>query len=131
MAIRLRMVDGHWVALCAAETKPEPGDLYLDDGMHEALSNKFHADFETMGFLKKSGVNRISLTIRERKILRLRAEKKTLCEIGKMFKVTPERIRQIEAKAIRKLERGKKEREKKEKDCIDYNGKYKIIKNKI
>ena len=55
----------------------------------------------------------ISLTIREAKILCLRFKKKTLCEIGKMFKVTPERIRQIEAKAIRRLERGIKEQEEK------------------
>lgn len=60
MAIRIRKVKNEnttsgfsYVALCAAETKPEEGDLYLDDGIHEALSNKFHTDFETMGFIEK------------------------------------------------------------------------------
>jgi len=53
MAIRIRVIDGHRVALCAAETKPELGDLYLDDGMHEALDEKFHADYVKMGFIKE------------------------------------------------------------------------------
>ena len=49
-----------------------------------------------------------SLTERERKILRLRfglqdGYARTLEEVGKQFKVTRERIRQIEAKALRKL----------------------------
>ncbi len=49
-----------------------------------------------------------SLTDRERKILRLRfgldsGSGQTLEEVGKQFKVTRERIRQIEAKALRKL----------------------------
>lgn len=56
----------------------------------------------------------ICLTIREAKILCLRAKKKTLYEIAKMFKVTAERIRQIEARAIRKLERGIKAQEEKD-----------------
>ena len=49
-----------------------------------------------------------SLTAREKKILRLRfglqdGYARTLEEVGKQFKVTRERIRQIEAKALRKL----------------------------
>ena len=49
-----------------------------------------------------------SLTERERKILNLRfgledGMPKTLEEVGNIFKVTRERIRQIEAKALRKL----------------------------
>jgi RNA polymerase primary sigma factor len=49
-----------------------------------------------------------SLTERERKILELRfgltdGYERTLEEIGKQYKVTRERIRQIEAKALRKL----------------------------
>ena len=48
------------------------------------------------------------LTPRERKILELRfglvdGYARTLEEIGKQFKVTRERIRQIEAKGLRKL----------------------------
>ena len=53
MAIRIRKVDGHFVALCAAETKPEPGDLYLDDNVHHALSGKFYSDHVKMGFIKE------------------------------------------------------------------------------
>ena len=49
-----------------------------------------------------------SLTERERKILELRfglvdGYARTLEEVGKQYKVTRERIRQIEAKALRKL----------------------------
>ena len=32
------------VALCAAETEAELGDLYLDDAVHHALSQKFRAE---------------------------------------------------------------------------------------
>ena len=49
-----------------------------------------------------------TLTDRERKVLRLRfgmddGRARTLEEVGKEFDVTRERIRQIEAKALRKL----------------------------
>lgn len=44
MAIRLRKVDGEWVALCAAETNPCKGDIYLDDSIHYALACKFARD---------------------------------------------------------------------------------------
>lgn len=51
MAIRLRRVDGLLVALCAAETDPRPGDVYLDDAQHYALAAKFSRDFRaTLGF---------------------------------------------------------------------------------
>jgi RNA polymerase primary sigma factor len=48
------------------------------------------------------------LTAREERILRLRfgigqREERTLDQIGKLFSLTRERIRQIEAKALRKL----------------------------
>ena len=50
------------------------------------------------------------LTEREEKVLRLRfgledGRTRTLEEVGKEFNVTRERIRQIEAKAIRKLKK--------------------------
>ena len=49
-----------------------------------------------------------TLTDREKKVLQLRfgledGRARTLEEVGKEFKVTRERIRQIEAKALRKL----------------------------
>lgn len=49
MSIRLRTVELNGekirVALCAAETDPMPGDLYLDDGDHYALAAKFAQDW--------------------------------------------------------------------------------------
>jgi RNA polymerase primary sigma factor len=49
-----------------------------------------------------------SLTVRERRVLQLRfgledGRQRTLEEVGREFGVTRERIRQIEAKALRKL----------------------------
>ena len=49
-----------------------------------------------------------TLTERERRVLKLRfglvdGRQRTLEEVGKEFNVTRERIRQIEAKALRKL----------------------------
>jgi hypothetical protein len=46
MAIRIRSVEGVMVALCAAETDPDPADLYLDDGQHYALAAKFAQDWQ-------------------------------------------------------------------------------------
>jgi hypothetical protein len=46
MAIRVRQVGGKTVALCAVESDPQPGDLYLDDGVHYALSTKFAEDWK-------------------------------------------------------------------------------------
>lgn len=51
MAIRIRKVNSKYVALCAAKSEAEEGDIYLNDGMHTALSDKFTKDFESMGFL--------------------------------------------------------------------------------
>lgn len=51
MAIRVRKIKGKLVALCAGATKPETGDIYLDDSIHHGLSEKFALDFESMGFL--------------------------------------------------------------------------------
>jgi len=48
MAIRLRRVQGKYIALCAVESDPKEGDIYLDDGMHGALSTKFAQDFNDM-----------------------------------------------------------------------------------
>ena len=49
MAIRLRSVAGHLVALCAARSQRAPGDVYLDDAMHEALAHKFGGDWKKTG----------------------------------------------------------------------------------
>ena len=63
-----------------------------------------------------------TLTPREEKVLRLRfgladGRQRTLAEVGKEFNVTRERIRQIEAKALRKLRHPS--RSKKLKDYLD------------
>ena len=63
-----------------------------------------------------------TLTPREAKVLRLRfgledGRQRTLEEVGKEFDVTRERIRQIEAKALRKLRHPS--RSKKLKDFLD------------
>ncbi|NLM05780.1 MAG: RNA polymerase sigma factor RpoD [Tissierellia bacterium] len=63
-----------------------------------------------------------SLTLREQKVLRLRfglndGRQRTLEEVGKEFDVTRERIRQIEAKALRKLRHPS--RSKKLKDFLE------------
>lgn len=46
MAMRLRTVDGVRVALCAAETDPEPGDVYLDDADDRAIRIKLTRDWQ-------------------------------------------------------------------------------------
>ena len=51
MAIRIRNINGTTVALCAAKTKPEPNDIYLDDSVHHALTTKFGVDFRSEGFM--------------------------------------------------------------------------------
>lgn len=51
MAIRIRTVNGHTIALCAACTQPKEGDLYLDDTIHHALSTKFGLDWYEEGFI--------------------------------------------------------------------------------
>jgi RNA polymerase primary sigma factor len=67
------------------------------------------SDVTGFGLLKdKMGIVLGSLTERERKVLELRfgladGYARTLEEVGKQFRVTRERIRQIEAKALRKM----------------------------
>jgi RNA polymerase primary sigma factor len=67
------------------------------------------SDMTSYSLLKdKLGDVLTSLTERERKVLELRfglgdGYSRTLEEVGKQFKVTRERIRQIEAKALRKM----------------------------
>jgi len=46
MAIRLRWVDGVLIAVCAVEVDEAPGDVYLDDAVHEALASKFAQDWQ-------------------------------------------------------------------------------------
>lgn len=93
------------------------GDFIPDDDApapQEAASHTLLK--ETLGHVLDS------LTPREEKVLRLRfgledGRSRTLEEVGKEFNVTRERIRQIEAKALRKLRHPS--RSKKLKDFLD------------
>jgi len=49
MAIRIRKINDKIVALCAAESKPENDDIYLDDIIDHALRLKFIEDYKSEG----------------------------------------------------------------------------------
>ncbi len=83
--------DSHLGDFIEDSTVDSPVDSSIDEGLREATK-------EVLG----------SLTAREAKVLRMRFgidmnTDHTLEEVGKQFDVTRERIRQIEAKALRKL----------------------------
>lgn len=80
------------------------GDFLEDDSHDDPLRDMTHESL-------KSRINRVleGLNYREREILRLRygladGYTYTLEEVGDIFRVTRERVRQIEAKAVRKLQ---------------------------
>ena len=83
--------------------EPTPGDFIKDDNV------PVPADAATFTLLKEQLEEVLgTLTEREQKVLTLRfgledGRARTLEEVGKEFNVTRERIRQIEAKALRKL----------------------------
>lgn len=94
------------------------GDFIEDEG---AMSPDDYASNE----LLKDELNEVllELTDREEKVLRLRfglddGRTRTLEEVGKEFNVTRERIRQIEAKALRKLKHPS--RSKRLKDFLEH-----------
>ena len=93
------------------------GDFIEDDNVPAP------ADAAAFTLLKEQLVEVLStLTEREQKVLRLRfglddGRARTLEEVGKEFSVTRERIRQIEAKALRKLRHPSRSR--KLKDYLD------------
>ena len=59
MAIRVRMMSDGWlVALCAAKSVEQEGDLYLDDGVHYALSQKFWRDYDEVTTIDKDDIQR-------------------------------------------------------------------------
>lgn len=97
--------DSHLGDFIADEDAPAP----VDAASHTLLKEQLAEVLKT-------------LTPREEKVLRLRfglddGRPRTLEEVGKEFSVTRERIRQIEAKALRKLRHPS--RSKKLKDFID------------
>ena len=80
------------------------GEFLEDEGTESPLTTATHAMLKDKieGLIK-------TLTYREREIIRLRyglgdGYTYTLEEVGRIFKVTRERVRQIEAKAVRKLQ---------------------------
>ena len=102
----------------------EEDDSHLGDFIEDenALSPDQYANNE----LLKDEINMVlqGLTEREEKVLRLRfglydGRTRTLEEVGKEFNVTRERIRQIEAKALRKLRHPSRSR--KLKDYLEEN----------
>ncbi len=86
----------------------EEDDSHLGDFIEdqEAISPSDHASYELLKEQLEDVLD--TLTDREENVLRLRfglddGRTRTLEEVGKVFGVTRERIRQIEAKALRKL----------------------------
>ena len=100
----------------------EEDDSHLGDFIED--KDTLSPDDYTNNQLLKDEINAVlqGLTEREEKVLRLRfglldGRTRTLEEVGKEFNVTRERIRQIEAKALRKLRHPS--RSKKLKDFLD------------
>ncbi|MCX5782844.1 MAG: sigma-70 family RNA polymerase sigma factor, partial [Elusimicrobia bacterium] len=86
----------------------EDEDSHLEDFIEDRSGPG--PSYSAVDFLRKQEVSKVlaSLSDREAKIIKLRfgidsGYPRTLEEVGKMFKVTRERVRQIEAKAVRKL----------------------------
>ncbi len=86
----------------------EDDDSYLEDFI-EDKSGPAPSNIAT-DYLRKAEVEKIlsTLTDREAKVIKLRfgidtGYPRTLEEVGRVFRVTRERVRQIEAKAVRKL----------------------------
>ncbi len=97
--------DSHLVDFIEDTKTIAPGDMAAQSMLREQLIATLH-----------------KLTPREEKVIRLRyglddGKQRTLEEVGKVFNVTRERIRQIEAKALRKLRNPT--RSKKLRDYLD------------
>ena len=86
----------------------EDGDAYLEDFIEDRATGA--PSNSASSILRRGEVEKAlsTLTDREAKIIKLRfgigsGYPRTLEEVGRVFRVTRERVRQIEAKAIRKL----------------------------
>jgi RNA polymerase primary sigma factor len=87
----------------------EDEDSYLEDFIEDKATGQVPQN-SAVTFLRRGEVEKVlsTLTDREAKIIKLRfgidsGYPRTLEEVGRIFRVTRERVRQIEAKAIRKL----------------------------
>jgi len=100
----------------------EEDDSHLGDFLQDELA-PMPADAAAFTLLREQLLEVLeTLTEREQKVIRLRfgledGHPRTLEEVGKTFQVTRERIRQIEAKALRKLRHPSRSR--KLKDYLD------------
>jgi hypothetical protein len=65
VSIRIRVVDGVTVALCAARSIAKAGDVYLDDAQHLALAIKFAGDFVSSGQMPEESQAHAALRARE------------------------------------------------------------------
>ena len=86
----------------------EDGDSFLGDFISDELSENPETAVEESALRNDLHRALESLTDRERTVIELRfgladGKERTLEEVGSAFNVTRERIRQIEAKALRKL----------------------------
>ena len=113
--------------LCAGTYPLTSGEIWFDGinisgyRPHQAAKAGIARTFQNIQLFKLMSVLD-TLTPREEKVLRLRfglddGRARTLEEVGREFKVTRERIRQIEAKALRKLRHPSRSR--KLKDFLD------------
>ena len=98
----------------------------LDENSYDVVSMEFMSNPEKISDFRnlQDTLNKVldTLTEREEKVIRARfgldnGKPKTLEEVGEMFNVGRERIRQIEAKALRKLRHPS--RSKKLKEYLD------------
>ena len=83
--------DSHLGDFLEDDKTPPPSQIVAESMMKQTLSDVLHM-----------------LTPREEQVIRMRyglddGQQRTLEEVGKAFNVTRERIRQIEAKALRKI----------------------------
>ena len=56
MAMRLRTVNGELMALCAAYSEEKQGDIYIDDGWHYAISQKYWRDYDEIAITDEKDV---------------------------------------------------------------------------
>jgi len=82
MAIRIRTVNEITVALCAVESDPQEGDIYLDDGAHHALSTKFGLDFHSMGYMDDPRADPLVVEVMSSQKVRDAEEEHTKWEAG-------------------------------------------------
>ena len=62
MSIRIRRAeDGQLVALCAAKSSEQDGDIYMDDEVHYALTQKFWRDYDEVAIVDKEDINRAAI----------------------------------------------------------------------